>query len=798
VDVVYPVRYYGHVRSETGPDGRERRVWEGGEVVMAVAYDNPIPGFDTFNTINLRLFRAMPSREFDLASFNTGDYMRAVEQRQRAETITSVLYPSDATYSGKELRLKQQYFFVAATLRDVIRRFKRMPGWEWRRFAEKNALQLNDTHPTIAIPELMRVLVDEEGISWDEAWGITRATFGYTNHTVLPEALEKWSVDLLGSLLPRHLEIIYTINWHHLEAVRARFGGDDGVMGRLSLVEEGGMKMIRMANLGIVGSHAVNGVAELHSDLLKSDVFPEFFRMFPERFCNKTNGVTPRRWINQCNPGLSAIITKWLDSEDWLKHLDMLGSLRSVADTPELQREWAAVKQANKARLARVIERDCGVRVRPDALFDVQVKRIHEYKRQQMNALYCIHRYTWIKSLTLEQRAAVVPRVTIFGGKAAPAYEMAKRFIRLIHRIGAVVNNDPEIGDLFKVVFLPNYNVSLAEIIIPANDLSQHISTAGMEASGTSNMKFAMNGGLIIGTMDGANVEIAQEIDADNMFIFGALAPEVAALRADRRSKPARPYAPELQSVLDLLASGKFGPMDDVGAILNTLRWENDWYLVGHDFPLYCKAQEEVDRVYRDRAEWTRRTILSVAGMGKFSTDRTITEYAREIWNISACSRPRPVTDAMGRARSFPALMGMDGSSVPAVAGASPAGAGKGAYSASGGSTGSAGSAGAGSGSGLLSASSGGTSPSGGPLAGQPPVGMDFDLGAGAEGGAGTSVTAVTNPALAGLLAGAAGKAIPVAAASAQPKQPGAAGGAGATGAAVGGGGKGKKGKSTH
>jgi glycogen phosphorylase len=722
VDVAYPVRFYGSVRTDGNhADGSEKRVWEGGEVVVAVAYDNPIPGYDTFNTINLRLFRAAPSREFDLASFNTGDYMKAVEQRQRAETISSVLYPSDATHSGKELRLKQQYFFVSATLRDIMRRFKRMnyqqthPAGsssaaggtvsyssvqltteQWRRFPEKNALQLNDTHPTIGIPELMRILVDEEGLEWNFAWAITQETFGYTNHTVLPEALEKWSVDLLGHLLPRHLEIIYKINWHHLEAVKARFGDDSHILQELSLVEEGPCKMIRMANLGIVGSHAVNGVAELHTELLKSDVFPHFYAMYPERFQNKTNGVTPRRWMNQvscasspsrkngglmsefsstfflflfclqCNPGLSSLITKWLDSDAWLKNLDMLGGLRSVAEHPELQRDWMAVKKANKQRLAHYIESACGVKVSADALFDVQVKRIHEYKRQQMNALYCIHRYRWMKSLSPQERAKVLPRVTIFGGKAAPAYEMAKRFIRLIHRIGAIVNNDPEIGDLYKVVFIPNYNVSLAEVICPASDISQHISTAGMEASGTSNMKFAMNGGLIIGTMDGANVEIAQETDAENHFIFGALAEEVNGLRADRRNqkssgRPAPPHSPELQGVINELSSGKFGPLDDVGPILSTLEYGNDWYLTAHDFPSYVKAQEEVDRVYRNQVEWARRSILTVAGMGKFSTDRTIAEYARDIWRISACRRPKPVTDSMGKVRSFPQLAGIEG-----------------------------------------------------------------------------------------------------------------------------------------
>ena len=479
---------------------------------------------------------------------------------------------------------------------------------------------------------------------------------------MLPEALERWSVELVGHLLPRHLEIIYEINFRHLEAVKVFFGAEaPSLLARLSLIEEGAQKMVRMASLGVVGSHAVNGVAALHTQLLKSDVFPEFTRMFPARFLNETNGVTPRRWLAQCNPGLAALITKWLDTSAWVKDLSLLQGLRALADDPALQREWAAVKAGNKARLARVIGDACGVAVSPAALFDVQVKRIHEYKRQQLNALYVIHRYRWIKGLDAAGRAKVVPRVVIFGGKAAPSYTMAKRIIRLIHRIGAVVNADADVGDLLKVVFLPNYNVSLAEVIVPANDLSQHISTAGMEASGTSNMKFAMNGGLIIGTLDGANVEIAQEIERDNIFIFGAEAYEVPALRAERAAAPPRPYCAALEAVLADLRAGTYGPAEDVGPLLDTLRWSADWYLVSHDFPAYVAAQEEVDAAYADAADWTRRTILSVAGMGKFSTDRTIDAYAREIWGIVPCRRPRPVTDAVTRSRSFPALVNLEG-----------------------------------------------------------------------------------------------------------------------------------------
>jgi len=666
-DVVVPVRFYGATRTEPAPGGGERVVWSGGEVVMAMAYDTPIPGFDTYNTINLRLWKALPAREFDFASFNSGDYMAAVEARQRAEAISAVLYPSDSTLGGKELRLKQQYFFVTATLHDIIRRFKRAPGWAWPAFSEKNAVQLNDTHPSIAIAELMRILVDLEGVPWGEAWAVTQRTFGYTNHTILPEALERWSVDLMGHLLPRNLEVIYAINWAFLEGLRTagmpRTGAapSDALLARVSIIEEGPHgKYVRMANLAVLGSHSVNGVAAIHTDLVKSLVFPEFFALFPERFNNKTNGVTPRRWINQANPLLADILTAWLDTAEWVKNLDLLAGLRAFAEDDALHAEWAAMKTHAKGRLADHIRGALGVAVSTAALFDVQVKRIHEYKRQQLNALYCIHRYRWIKGLSPAEKAHVTPRVTIFGGKAAPGYDMAKRIIRLIHRIADKVNNDPDVGDLFKVVFIPNYNVSLAEVIIPASDISQHISTAGMEASGTSNMKFAMNGGSIIGTMDGANIEIAQEVDRENLFIFGAEAHEVPALRAERRAGgPPREYCAELKAVLADLEAGRFGPLDDVGPLLATLRWENDYYLVSHDFPDYCRAQSAVDAAYLDRREWTRRSIACCAGMGKFSTDRTIAEYASEIWGLKPARRASPVTNNLGNSRSFPSLEGL-------------------------------------------------------------------------------------------------------------------------------------------
>eukprot|EP00500_Bicosoecida_sp_ms1_P002657 CAMPEP_0203813742 /NCGR_PEP_ID=MMETSP0115-20131106/4888_1 /ASSEMBLY_ACC=CAM_ASM_000227 /TAXON_ID=33651 /ORGANISM="Bicosoecid sp, Strain ms1" /LENGTH=916 /DNA_ID=CAMNT_0050722617 /DNA_START=56 /DNA_END=2806 /DNA_ORIENTATION=- len=659
LDVTYDVGFYGKVETVTDEHGHERKKWVPGELVQAIAYDNPIPGHDTYNTINLRLWRALPSRMIDLESFNSGDYVGAANQRWRAESISSVLYPSDSTYNGKELRLKQQYFFVSATLQDIVRRFKKVKTHTWDEFSDKNAIQLNDTHPSIGIPELMRILVDEEMLEWERAWAITRKTFAYTNHTILPEALERWSAGMMGHLLPRHLEIIYKINWHFLNEVRAAFPGDMETLRQMSIVEEGAEKMIRMANLSIVGSHTVNGVAEIHSELVKSYVFPKFYAMFPDRFQNKTNGVTPRRWINQANPRMSAVITELLDTDEWINNLDLVAGLRPLADSEDVLRTWMKVKADNKARLAKLVKDVLGLDLRVDALFDVQVKRIHEYKRQLMNCLYCIHRYRWIKSLPAARRAAeVTPRVVLFGGKSAPGYARAKRIIQLIHAVGKVVNNDPDIGDLFKVIFFPNYNVSNAEVIIPASDLSQHISTAGMEASGTSNMKFAMNGGLIIGTMDGANIEIAAAIGEENMFIFGALTEDVDRLRFEQQQVDEEgkepPIDPGLSAVLDDLTAGVYGDFAD---IVDALTPAKDYYLLAHDFPQYCEAQERVDAAYRKPLEWAKKSLTSTAGMGRFSTDRTISEYASEIWDVKPARRPDPTSTAgkaMTRVRSFP------------------------------------------------------------------------------------------------------------------------------------------------
>jgi starch phosphorylase len=506
-DVAVDIQFYGQVATYTDDNGKKVTSWEGGELVTANAYDVPIPGYLTPTTNNLRMWSSKAhSGEFDFAKFNSGEYEAAVADQQRAETISALLYPNDSVDRGKELRLKQQYFWCAASLYDIVRRFKKTKR-PWSQFPDQVAIQLNDTHPTLAIVELQRILIDHEGLDWDEAWNIVTNTFSYTNHTVLPEALEKWNVPLVQNLLPRHLQIIYDVNLFFLQSVERRFPNDRDMLARVSVIEEGQPKMVRMAFLAIIGSHKVNGVAELHSDLIKTTIFKDFVEIYgPDKFTNVTNGVTPRRWLNQANPRLAELIASKLGGYDYLKDLTLINKLEHYVDDKEFKKEWAEIKYANKVRLAQHILATTGVSVNPKALFDIQVKRIHEYKRQQLNIFGVIHRYLAIKKMSAEERKKLAPRVSIFGGKAAPGYWMAKTIIHLINKVGDVINNDKDVGDLLKVIFLEDYNVSKAEIIIPASDISEHISTAGTEASGTSNMKFVLNGGLIIGTCDGANV----------------------------------------------------------------------------------------------------------------------------------------------------------------------------------------------------------------------------------------------------------------------------------------------------
>ncbi|KAJ9284992.1 CAZyme family GT35 [Paecilomyces variotii] len=641
-EITVDVQFYGSVRRYHDDDGKVINEWDGGEIVQAVAYDVPIPGYGTSTTNNLRLWSSKASSgEFDFQKFNSGEYESAVADQQRAETISAVLYPNDNLDRGKELRLKQQYFWCAASLYDIVRRFKKTKR-AWSEFPDQIAIQLNDTHPTLAIVELQRLLVDVEGLDWDQAWHIVVNTFGYTNHTVLPEALEKWSVPLFQNLLPRHLQIIYDINLFFLQSVEKKFSTDRDLLARVSVIEESHPKMVRMAHLAIIGSHKVNGVAELHSDLIRTTIFKDFVEIYgPDKFTNVTNGITPRRWLHQANPRLADLIATKLGSYDFLKDLTLLDGLEAHAEDKTFRSDWAAVKHANKVRLATHIKNTTGYSVNPSSLFDIQVKRIHEYKRQQLNIFGVIHRYLTIKSMTPDERKNLVPRVSIFGGKAAPGYWMAKTVIHLINNVASVVNKDPDVGDLLKVIFVEDYNVSKAEIIIPASDISEHISTAGTEASGTSNMKFVLNGGLIIGTCDGANIEITREISEQNIFLFGNLAEDVEELRHKHLYANDLKLDPDLTKVFDAIRSGTFGDVNDFSALLSSIAEHGDYYLVSDDFHSYITAQSVVDEAFKDQDEWVTKSIMSVARMGFFTSDRVINEYADSIWNVE----PLDVTD---------------------------------------------------------------------------------------------------------------------------------------------------------
>jgi glycogen phosphorylase len=627
-----PVRFYGRSESYVGPNGKLRFRWVDGEIVLALACDTLIPAYRSEHVTNMRLWTALSSRGFNFQEFSKGDYVGAVEAKVLSENISKVLYPSDDIPSGRELRLKQQYFFVAATLQDIIRRYKRQNS-SFANFANSVAIQLNDTHPSIAIPELMRLMIDDEDLEWDEAWSICENTFSYTNHTLLPEALETWQVDLFGRLLPRHLEIIYEINRRFLAAVRGEHQNAADFEESLSIIQEGSIPRIRMAHLAIVGSHAVNGVAELHTRILKEGIFHDFNRIFPGRIVNITNGITPRRWLIQANPRLAQLITSAIGSE-WIVDLNNLEKLAPLADDKEFRAAWTRTKLESKRLLARHILRDTGIGINPETLFDVHIKRIHEYKRQLLNALHLITLYHRIKT---HSEHPSVPRTVIVSGKAAPSYHQAKRIIKLITSVADVVNRDPEMQGRLRAVFMPNYCVSHAEKIVPAADLSEQISTAGMEASGTGNMKMAMNGALTIGTLDGANVEILEAVGRGNIFIFGLNAEEVAALRRTGYD-PRRYYEEdrELRAVLDMIGSGFFSSQDPrlFDPILRALLEQGDYYMLLADYRSYVSAQEEVNRVFQNADEWARRSILNTAHTGRFSSDRSVAEYANRIWNI--------------------------------------------------------------------------------------------------------------------------------------------------------------------
>ncbi|KAI3938532.1 hypothetical protein MKX01_030825 [Papaver californicum] len=709
-DVSYNVKFYGKIAM--GSDGKKH--WVGGETIKAFAYDVPIPGYKTKTTINLRLWSTKVTSEgFDLDAFNSGDHVKAFEAQANAEKICYVLYPGDESMEGKTLRLKQQYTLCSASLQDIVARFEKRSGSSvnWEDFPDKVAVQMNDTHPTLCIPELLRILIDVKGLSWEKAWNITQRTVAYTNHTVLPEALEKWSLDLMQKLLPRHVEIIELVETELLSTIVSEYGTEDLELlekkiqamrildnvelpatikevfvksevlaadtdkeeilvkldGKADKVEPKDKKkdskgkssakkktffkpdpkqpkLVRMANLSIAGGHAVNGVAAIHSEIVKEEVFNDFYKMWPNKFQNKTNGVTPRRWIRFCNPDLSKIITNWTGTESWVVDTEKLADLRKFADNEDLQAEWRAAKRSNKMKAVSYIKEKTGYTVSPDAMFDVQVKRIHEYKRQLLNILGIVYRYKKMKEMSAKERKEkFVPRVCIFGGKAFATYVQAKRIVKFIVDVGAMINHDSEIGDLLKVIFVPDYNVSVAEMLIPATELSQHISTAGMEASGTSNMKFSMNGCVLIGTLDGANVEIREEVGDDNFFLFGAEAHEIAKLRKERTEGKFVPD-PRFQEVKAYIRSGVFGS-NNYDELMGSLEGNEgygraDYFLVGKDFPTYIECQDKVDEAYKDQKKWTRMSIMNTAGSYKFSSDRTIREYAKDIWSIDPVELP--------------------------------------------------------------------------------------------------------------------------------------------------------------
>lgn len=636
---IFPVKFCGRTIVVPMPNGRWRTEWVETEDVLAMPYDYPIPGYKNDIVNTLRLWSARTSEEFSFSEFNQGDYMGAIEKKAMSENVSKVLYPNDNIYQGRELRLKQEYFLVSATLQDILRRFKN-DNANLESIPEKMAIQMNDTHPALAIAELMRILVDLEGMVWEKAWEITQKTFAFTNHTLMPEALERWPVPLFEKLLPRHLEIIYEINRRFMREVSNAWPMDADRLRRMSIIEEGQTKKVRMAHLAIVGSHSVNGVAELHSCLLREEMFKDFSELWPERFNNKTNGVTQRRWMLKANAPLADLINDAIGTK-WHTDLFELRHLEEMKDDEAFQKRWNEVKQINKRRLAEYIERSQEVMVNPESMFDSQVKRIHEYKRQLMFALWGVARYLTIKD---NPSASVAPRTLIFAGKAAPGYFMAKLIIQFINSLAEVVNSDPQVNGRLNVFFLENYNVSLAELIMPGTEISEQISTAGMEASGTGNMKFALNGAITIGTLDGANIEIAQEVGEENIFIFGKTDNEIADLKASGYDPvDAISKSPELARTVELIRSGFFSPEDPTRyrPIIDSLTSWGDPFFITADFPSYFAAQERLSQAYQDRARWTAMSIINVARCGKFSSDRTIQEYNRDIWHAPMVNNPK-------------------------------------------------------------------------------------------------------------------------------------------------------------
>ena len=629
-EVAYSVPLGGRTEHYRDENGKHRVQWIPDRLIRGSAHDTPIPGYKVNAIALLRLWKAEAAESFDFEAFNVGDYWGAVEKKVESENISKVLYPNDVALRGKQLRLEQQYFFVCCSLQDIFRMHLR-GNPDLRSLPDKYALQLNDTHPSIAVAELMRLMLDEHLMDWESAWEITQRMTAYTNHTLLPEALEKWPIEMFGKILPRHLEIIYEINRRFLDQVRSRFPGDDGRVSRLSLIDETGERYVRMANLASVGSHKINGVAELHTRLLRSDVLRDFNEFSPEKFLNVTNGVTPRRWLALSNPSLATLITNSI-GDSWVRNLEGLRALEPSADNKDFRSEWRKVKRANKVRFANLIHERTGVTVDPDSLFDVQVKRLHEYKRQHLNVLHIMTLYHRLKE---NPKLSILPRTFIFGGKAAPGYFLAKRIIKLINSVGEILNHDPDVAGRLKVVFFPDFNVKNAHFIYPAADLSEQISTAGKEASGTGNMKFSMNGALTIGTLDGANVEIREEVGAENFFLFGLNADDVQRMKSQGyRPREFYGHNPRLRLVLDSMISGQFsnGDTELFRPIYDSLL-NNDDFLLLADYQSYVDCQDQVAAVYQDQETWTRMAVLNVARIGKFSSDRSIREYCEKIWD---------------------------------------------------------------------------------------------------------------------------------------------------------------------
>ena len=648
LDTQFPVKFYGFCRYSK-KNGKDVREWVGGQEVIAVAYDTAVPGFNTFNCNTLRLWKSYPSLEFDFDEFNRGDYRNSTSQKDQANYITSVLYPNDNSWSGKELRLKQEYFFSSASVQNVVHEFCKL-NLPWSDFPKYNCIQLNDTHPTLALLELFRILLDEKCLEYWEAFNIVQETFNYTNHTVLPEALEKWGSDIFERLLPRHLEIINLINFFFMEDVRKKFPNDGEKMAKLSIIEEGWPKKIRMANLCIVSSTKVNGVAKIHSGLLRTDLFKEFYELWPEKFTNVTNGVTPRRWVHCAFPELSKLLSKYNGGRnDWLAEYDLLKEipkkLKQDGKEKEFMEEYRKAKLAAKLRLKQWVKKNCNIDIDETFMFDIMVKRLHEYKRQFMDILYCIHKYLAIKKMSLEQKNKVTKKVSFFGGKAAPGYALAKNIIKLINIVANVVNNDPDVSPFYKIVFLPDYKVSAAQIIIPAADISEHISTAGLEASGTSCMKFVMTGSIIIGTHDGANIEIAEEVGEDHIFFFGNLVDDVSKIRDELKNGKRGYISGKLQECFDALYTNKFGETGFIHEYITGLANGGDYYLTCHDFDAYIDTQDKIDVEYKKKDEWDWKCIENICLMGYFSSDRSIQKYATDIWEITPLEVPKPSLD---------------------------------------------------------------------------------------------------------------------------------------------------------